>query len=175
MQVFLPYETFARCASVLDNKRLHAQFYESHRILSAILGLSDAWKNHCVTRMWTKHAYWLFSYASIIQSEILKRGHSGIFPDKLFEICMALPETGYPKFLTNSKIHSAYRAHLLATYFNFSKRPSAYRAHLLAKVFNFYKQFGWEEQPVIGYYAPDKNNIWVKYPDKKELLGENYG
>lgn len=64
MQVFVPYQSPYDCAEVLsnDSKRFNKQIVELNQILKAIDGVSKAWANHPVTKMYTKHRNWLLCY-----------------------------------------------------------------------------------------------------------------
>lgn len=62
MQVFVPYPSPIDVAKCLDSSRLRKQVLESDQILNAISGQSNAWKNHPITKMYSKHGLWLANY-----------------------------------------------------------------------------------------------------------------
>jgi hypothetical protein len=146
MQTFLPYEDFYLSASVLDNKRLFKQSIECKQILSAILGLSTGWKNHCITRLWQKHPDYLLDYWESINNELIirKRPYVAIPIEIAEKVTM---KSQYPSFLGDQKFHSAYRS------------------HLLAKNEKHYRKFFKTEPAISGYFALDKNGNWKKYSE----------
>lgn len=137
MQTFLPYADYFRSAKVLDNKRLFKQSLECKQIASAITGLSNGWKNHCITRLWQDHLDHLLDYWEYIICESVMRDRT--FIDIPLEIAEKVTKRTYkPVLIGNEQFHSAYRS------------------HLLAKDFEHYKQFNWKEEPKSGYYAFDQ-------------------
>lgn len=62
MQVFVPYPSPIDVAKCLDKRRLRKQIIECDQILKAIYGQSEAWKNHPVVKMYSRHREWLESY-----------------------------------------------------------------------------------------------------------------
>ena len=52
MQTFLPFNSPAKCAEVLDNKRLNKQILECYQILKVISTNGKAWRNHPAVLMW---------------------------------------------------------------------------------------------------------------------------
>lgn len=52
MQTFLPYSSFSKSASVLDNKRLGKQRVECLQILKALSDPAYGWQNHPAVKMW---------------------------------------------------------------------------------------------------------------------------
>ncbi|MET0729259.1 MAG: MSMEG_6728 family protein [Acidimicrobiales bacterium] len=52
MQTFLPYESFARSAEVLDHRRLGKQRVEVIQIVRALTVPTYAWKSHPAVLMW---------------------------------------------------------------------------------------------------------------------------
>lgn len=67
MQIFTPYPEPIKCAEVLwnDKKRFNKQIIECRKILQAIQGESEAWKNHPVTNMYREHIEWIGYYLTI--------------------------------------------------------------------------------------------------------------
>lgn len=66
MQVFVPYPSPIDVAKCLDRKRLLKQQLECTQILEANNGLSDAWLNHPVAKMYKPHNKWLLCYRACI-------------------------------------------------------------------------------------------------------------
>ncbi|CAB5220198.1 hypothetical protein UFOVP235_1, partial [uncultured Caudovirales phage] len=77
MQTFMPYETFATSAKVLDNKRLNKQITEARQIMRALarkrLGIKAGWQNHPAVRMWEGHMLALQRYHNICVREWWER------------------------------------------------------------------------------------------------------
>ena len=76
MQTFLPSSNFARCANLLDNKRLNKQILEGYQILNVNSGMSKTggWRNHPAVLMWKNHEGHLFYYISEMVKEAKLRG-----------------------------------------------------------------------------------------------------
>lgn len=53
MQVFIPYKSPLKVAKCLDPKRLNKQIIECQQILNAINGVSNAWFNHPIVKMYS--------------------------------------------------------------------------------------------------------------------------
>ena len=66
MQVFIPYPSPIDVAKCLDRKRLLKQETECSQILKANNGISGAWKNHPVTKMYEPYEHWLLRYRACI-------------------------------------------------------------------------------------------------------------
>jgi len=67
MNVFLPYKSPLETARCLDKRRLNKQIIECEQIANAINGVSDAWKNHPIVRMYKDHLYFLHCYTEILK------------------------------------------------------------------------------------------------------------
>lgn len=74
MQTFLPAETFAECAIVIDSKRLNKQRVECLQVYNALTGRSSGWTNHPATLMWRGYEALLCTYAIKICLECNRRG-----------------------------------------------------------------------------------------------------
>lgn len=66
MQIFL-IGTVIETAVSLDKRRLNKQIIETKQILKAISGESAFWKNHPVSKMYSKHTDWLKLYVSCLE------------------------------------------------------------------------------------------------------------
>ena len=142
MQVFMPYPDYNATAQCLDDRRLFKQSLECKQIMSAILGLSTGWKNHCITRLWGKFHESLNEYWWEINMELANRG-------KKFIPCFSEYKTvEKPFFIGQEYYHSAYRSHLL------NKDEKFYRGH------------GWTEEAVSGYWSINKEGMWMKFSVK---------
>lgn len=151
MQTFLPYPSFRESAKALDDKRLNKQTMECRQILQALLGFTDAWKNHCITRMWAGYEGALIEFWTQCELECNSRGlkpcskvadfHNIV--NTIQPESFVLPDWFYEK----GEIFSFYRGYLL-------------------KKSDYYRQFNWVEKPQPHYMAPDKFGNWRLYPEK---------
>jgi hypothetical protein len=74
MQTFLPFNNPAKCAEVLDNKRLNKQILECYQILKVISTEGKAWRNHPAVLMWEGAENELWNYTMAMVEEANKRG-----------------------------------------------------------------------------------------------------
>lgn len=128
MQTFLPYEDFAKSASVLDNKRLGKQRVECKQIYLSLTDPDYAFKKHPAVRMWRKNLGSLVRYAIAICKEWRSRG----FADSLLPWFESLPQDGPDPEWLGGTIHTNHRA------------------VLLYKFESWYNRFEWTENPADG-------------------------
>jgi hypothetical protein len=76
MQTFLPYADFARCAAVLDPRRLGKQRVEVLQVLRAIIIPNYGWRHHPVPKMWKGYEEALAAYGVAVCQEWCRRGHA---------------------------------------------------------------------------------------------------
>ena len=83
MQTFLPYESFAESAKVLDWRRLGKQRVEGMQIIKAITGEKrldgkpyKGWINHPASVMWKPYPDALKLYTNVIILEWIERGYN---------------------------------------------------------------------------------------------------
>lgn len=137
MNTFLPYKSFSKSASVLDNKRLGKQRVEVWQIYMSLTKPNYGWKNHPAVKMWKGYECALLDYGIAICEEWIRRGYRDsllpIFQKKIqrFKICIK------PYWLTNNFI----RAH---------------RSNLLRKDKKWYSQFHWNVGNDLPYIWPVK-------------------
>ena len=74
MQTFLPYTDYARCAAILDSKRLQNQRNEAWIIHQSLTTPNYGWQHHPAVLMWQNHEYQLVDYALAICAECDRRG-----------------------------------------------------------------------------------------------------
>lgn len=67
MQIFLPYKSPLQVAKCLDNRRLHKQIVECNQIIKAIQGISEAWKNHPICKMYKDNLNFVILYKTILE------------------------------------------------------------------------------------------------------------
>jgi hypothetical protein len=82
MQTFLPHETYAESAAVLDRMRLGKQRVEAWQILRALTGETKGWVNHPATVMWRGYENALCEYGIAICAEWQSRGYKDTLLDK---------------------------------------------------------------------------------------------
>lgn len=77
MQVFLPEANFAKCAKVLDTKRLVKQLLEGRQIMNVLAGESTTkgWHNHPAVKMFTGYEKTLYQYLKAIRDEMQSRNY----------------------------------------------------------------------------------------------------
>lgn len=94
MQVFLPEHTFAKCAEVLDTKRLVKQLLEGRQIMTVLAGesTSNGWKNHPAVKMFEGYEKTLYSYLRAIRDEMQTRGYKW---EKNWEVIQGIYERHY--------------------------------------------------------------------------------
>jgi hypothetical protein len=83
MQTFLPYADFARCAAVLDPRRLGKQRVEALQILRAITVPGYGWRHHPAAKMWKGYEEALGAYGLAICREWCRRGHADTCDTKI--------------------------------------------------------------------------------------------
>lgn len=120
MQTFLPYDSFERSASCLDNRRLGKQRVEVLQILNTLAGRTSGWGNHPAVRMWRNHGASLAQYGLVICTIWTDRG----FNDTCFEkILRLLQEEGLsnedifnappPNWFGDQPFHISHKSNLL--------------------------------------------------------------
>lgn len=130
MNTFLPYPDFEKSAKCLDSRRLGKQRVEVLQLLNG------SWANHPASKMWLPtHRYALAVYGLYVCVEWQSRGFKDTCYDKIK--VLAGDDTGLlPPWFGDCDFHSDCRANLLR------KDPV------------WYGQFGWSEQPKLGYRWP---------------------
>jgi len=131
MQTFLPYPSFAKSASCLDNKRLGKQRVEAAQILRTLKGEGNlGWKNHPAVRMWEGFEDALGVYYDCVLTEWMIRGFNN---NMAFTYASTYAP---PHWLGYGPLHASHRSNLLR------KDPIHYMI------------FGWEEPDDLPYYWP---------------------
>ena len=111
MQTFLPYADFARCATVLDTRRLGKQRVEVLQILRAIIVPNYGWRHHPAAKMWKGYEEALGAYGVAICREWCRRGHTDTCDVK---IRAELAGAGaLPPWLGDEDFHRSHRSSLL--------------------------------------------------------------
>lgn len=148
MQTFLPDNSFAETARILDNRRLGKQRVEAYQIIEILLGKQSGWEHHPAVKMWSgndRYIPCLMIYYNAMLKEWANRGFKNIKlqPFTNDELCAFDGATRPPWCCGDGRVHSSHRA------------------ALLAKDYEWYSQFNWTEKPVIDYYWPI-NKIQLK-------------
>lgn len=145
MQTFLPFESFAQSASVLDSARLNKQISECTQILRAALGLQRGYANHPCVIQWKPCLGALLQYQHAMHTEWRSRfNHWADVFHKSYavarDISMARKDLGF--------FGDAEQP--------FIGQPAFHRSHremLLSKDFTYYQpHFEYPTPPVDPYY-----------------------
>lgn len=153
MQTFMPYQDFAKVASVLDNQRLNKQALEGWQIMMSNLALDPegnrrepkGWRNHPAVKMWRGHENALLDYIGAMVYEWKSRGYKSTIYDKA--------ERTYEQALTLNLVRDEQPTALPAWMSNeplLADITSSHRLALLCKNYAWYSQFGWEEDTGVA-------------------------
>lgn len=149
MQVFLPENTFAKSAQVLDTKRLVKQLLEGRQIMNVLAGEQNGngWKNHPAVRMFEGYENALYAYLRAIRNEMESRGYKW---EKNWEVIEDLYNRhfqnelqGYPFWMLDSEM--------------WNRIMITHRGRL------------WEKDPIHYAEYEDEGHIFMNYvccPDK---------
>ena len=125
MQTFLPYPDFARCAAVLDARRLGKQRVEALQILRALTVPGYGWRHHPAAKMWKGYEEALGAYGVGICGEWCRRGHTDTCEVKIRAELAALGIAtvrdqaelaragALPPWLGDEEFHRSHRSSLL--------------------------------------------------------------
>jgi hypothetical protein len=152
MQTFLPYNNFAKTASVLDQKRLGKQRVEAYQILNILEGRNpdSKWKNHVAVRMWKGYEKCLrLYYNSMLNEWEQVRGNNNNMP-----YLTVKSGTIIPPWLSDPRL------------------PLSHRGNLLRKDPEYYGQFGWDDaDPHAPYWWP----VTPKTPELAKWMIQYWG
>lgn len=147
MQTFLPYDSFAKSAEVLDITRLRKQTIECKQIYNALCGSPRGNRDHCLYRTWDAVGVMLLrSYWWFMCEECKKRGIS----------------TGISKCFSETPMWTKLSDCGLVFPKDYHKR---YKQHLLAKKYGHYRNFWPKETKRYGYWALNKEERWTLYSE----------
>lgn len=121
MQTFLPYEDFAKSASVLDDKRLGKQRVETLQVLNALTRPGYGWGQHPAVKMWRGHVPALMAYQVAVCNEWTSRVSKNTgrnFKDTCLDKSIAVAGTtgsdfDRPFWLGDPALHLSHRSNLL--------------------------------------------------------------
>ena len=111
MQTFLPYESFARSAKVLDRQRLGKQRVEVLQILKALRD-GGGWSNHPAVRMWRGYECVLIDYGLAVCDEWhCERGYKDTCAEKI----ASFSGDGWirPPWLGDTAFHRSHQSNLI--------------------------------------------------------------
>lgn len=111
MQTFLPYESFAKTAAILDYRRLGKQRVEAYQILRALRGESKGWVNHPATRMWAGYESALAGYGFVMCTAWLARGYQDTLRPYFRHI--QVPDCDMPPWLGDEDFHLSHQSNLI--------------------------------------------------------------
>lgn len=142
MQTFLPYKSFIKSASVLDNKRLGKQRVEVLQILKTLTGESKGWQNHPAVKMWKGYEGALAYYGYVVCQEWKSRGFKDSCEEKIKDLAVRSfnYESGsFPEWLGNEDFHNSHKS------------------NLLRKDKEFYSKYEWNITDDLPYIWPVNN------------------
>ena len=162
MQTFLPYESFRRCAEVLDSPRLGKQRVETLQILRALVVPDYGWQSHPATRMWMGYVPALTLYGLAMTDAWVQRGYADTVRDQLVEFAPGaqLNGTAMPPWLGNPELHESHRSNLLA------KDPEFYSGLFPGTPADLPYLWPEPETPVLPT-EPTENVLWVARPSNR--------
>lgn len=149
MQTFLPYEDYARSASVLDRPRLGKQRVETLQVLRALVIPDYGWQRHPVVQMWTGYVPALVSYGLACTQEWTAGGAADTTAALITEFAPEvagvaqedLARAGHlPPWTGDERLHLSHRSNLVR------KDPERYR-------------------PVLGAVPDDLPYWWPGVPE----------
>lgn len=142
MQVFVPFYDIYMTASCLDRRRLWKQVLEAKQIIMAIDGISEAWKNHPVTKMYTPYLQWLVNYMNCLEAYWEGDLNRASMYSKVIK-CIKNPIFLTQEFLDNHKKRL------------YTKDPV------------YYNQFSYLGTSEVNMYWSWDNNNWLYYKNGK--------
>ena len=116
MQTFLPYESFARSAEVLDRQRLGKQRVEALQILRVLACETPGYRNHPAVGMWRGYELSLIDYGLAVCDEWhCERGYRDTCSDKIaaFTHNFRIDRGLRPEWLGDQDFHLAHQSNLL--------------------------------------------------------------
>ncbi|MDN3905390.1 MSMEG_6728 family protein [Arthrobacter sp. YD2] len=124
MQTFLPYESFARSAAVLDQARLGKQRVETLQLLRGLVVPDYGWQRHPALLMWKGFVPALTAYGLAMTDEWIARGHADTVREQILEFAPRVDGDGgaveLPSWLGDEELHRSHRSNLI------EKSPEVY-------------------------------------------------
>jgi len=118
MQTFMPHNSYALSASVLDRLRLGKQRVEVLQLLNALHKGKGGWINHPAARMWRGHERALINYGIAVCKEWRRRGYQDTCLQKLESMRTKWPPVTAlrPVWMGKRTFHASHRSNLLRKY-----------------------------------------------------------
>jgi hypothetical protein len=129
MQTFLPYSDFARCAGVLDDRRLGKQRVETLQIMQVLTRhrwdpttariqsyVPKGWRTHPAVLMWSGFEASLARYQLATCEEWTSRGFADTCLQKtlgLLATSAAADDPEAPPWLGDAKLHRSHQSNLI--------------------------------------------------------------
>lgn len=122
MQTFLPYESFARSAQVLDQARLGKQRVETLQLLRGLVVPDYGWQRHPALLMWKGFVPALTAYGLAMTDEWIARGHADTVREQILEFAPGAVHNAVelPPWLGDEALHRSHRSNLI------EKSPDVY-------------------------------------------------
>ena len=122
MQTFLPYESFARSAQVLDQARLGKQRVETLQLLRGLVVPDYGWQRHPALLMWKGFVPALTAYGLAMTDEWIARGHADTVREQILEFAPSAGDGAVelPPWLGDEALHRSHRSNLI------EKSPEVY-------------------------------------------------
>lgn len=108
MQVFLPFPDIDKSLRCLDKKRLGKQRVEAKQLINTITGISDGWKNHPCTKMYTEYLGFLKHYYNRSLSIFSEKGGNNILLQPIEETDIV-----NPPWFGSEEFHRSHLSNLL--------------------------------------------------------------
>ena len=137
MQIFLPFKDVYKTAICLDPRRLNKQIIECKQILNVYRGISKAWMNHPITKMYKNYSAFIEIYMHCLIA--VKNGHH----------------------IDAQKI--AMTSHILIPSFITDEYCDNMKRRLYTKDPIFYKDFAIFGKSYENWYFDIENNNWKIY------------
>ncbi len=148
MQTFLPYADFARCAEVLDPRRLGKQRVEVLQIMRAITVPGYGWRHHPAAKQWKGYEEALAAYGVAVCREWCRRGYADTCDLKIRQ---ELATLDVHEVREQAVLERAGR---LPPWLGDEDYHRSHRSSLLAKDPGWYGQFFDDVPPDLPYVWP---------------------
>ncbi len=149
----MPFADFARCAHVLDDRRLGKLRVEALQVARALCRPGYGWRHHPVVRMWRGRHAALARYETEICEEWVRRGH----PDTCLPQLKA--ELGIDEVPTQDELA---RLGMLPAWVGDDAVHRSHRSALLRKDPAHYR-------PLLGDDPDDLPYVWPPEPPPPDL------
>ena len=157
MQTFLPYESFAESAAVLDQARLGKQRVETLQVLRALLMPTYGWQRHPVVGMWRGFVPALAAYGLAMTDAWIAGGRADTVRPHLLEFAPevdGVPQSAVdlPSWIGDPAVHESHRSKLI------TKSPDFYRPLFVGTPEGL--EYVWPA-PTTPVPEPSGERIWV--------------